>query len=63
MHPFDELTLHLSRRHFLCRAGLGLGAALGCLLNQGRAAQTRSDPLAPRQPTSPRAQKASSACT
>jgi hypothetical protein len=51
MHPIDEWALGFTRRHFLGRAGLGLGAAaLAGLLDEGRAAAPRSDPLAARKP-------------
>jgi hypothetical protein len=51
MHPLDEWTQRLSRRHFLGRSGLGLGAAaLGFLLEEGHAAPTSTDPLAARKP-------------
>jgi hypothetical protein len=50
MHQID-LTSLLGRRAFLFQSGFGLGAAaLGALLNQGRAADAKADPLALRPP-------------
>src|SRR5687767_994367 len=62
MHPFDEYCRHVTRRAFLRRSGLGLGAmALGSLLTESLlaagAAGTRN-PLAPRPPHfAPRAKR------
>lgn len=50
MHPLHELMLSESRRQFLTRSGLGLGAvALGSLLNESKAA-VESDPLSVKPP-------------
>jgi uncharacterized protein (DUF1501 family) len=63
MHPFDEYCQHVTRRAFLRRSGLGLGAmALGSLLTESLFAAEGSrgstNPLAPRPPHfAPRAKR------
>jgi hypothetical protein len=63
MHPFDEYCQHVTRRAFLRRSGVGLGAmALGSLLTESLFAADRSpgatNPLAVRRPHfAPRAKR------
>ncbi len=59
MSPLDAHFRELTRRAFLRRSGVGLGAmALGSLLTAGLAADGSANPLAPRQPHfAPRAKR------
>lgn len=61
MHPLESHLQNVSRRGFLNRSGMCLGAlALGSLLNEDRAlaASSADDPLAPRKPLfAPRAKQ------